>query len=120
VGREQKACTTNLEKPNPDGPLAQRQGLEYATTGTPRAPGPSSSSTTAGSKAAHVVYPSSTLVEGLDVSKWTTTIEDKYFDRKKGERPVAKVPISEGQTVWKEDPFIIAPEWRVYNTAQSI
>ena len=55
-----------LKNSSPDG-----QGLEYAITGTPRGPGPSSSSpsTTTGSKAAHV-YPSSTLIEGLDVSKW--------------------------------------------------
>ncbi|KAN0120517.1 hypothetical protein V8E52_004344 [Russula decolorans] len=72
-----------LKNSNPDGPLAQHQRLECTTTGTPRGPGPSSTpSTTAGSKAAHV-YPSSTLVEGLDVSKRTTTIEDKYFDRKR-------------------------------------
>jgi hypothetical protein len=102
-----------LKNSNPDGPLAQHQGLECTTTGTPRGPGPSSTPSTTGSKAAHVVYPSSTLVEGLGVStgKWTTTIEDKYFDRKKGKGLVAKVPISEGQTVWKEEPFIIALEW---------
>jgi hypothetical protein len=61
-------------------------------------------------RSAHV-YPSSTVVEGLDVSKWTTTINDKYFDRKKGKGLVVKEPISEGQTVWKEDPFNVAPEW---------
>jgi hypothetical protein len=57
------------------------------------------------------VYPSSTLVENLDVSRWTPAIEVKYFDKKKGKGLVAKEPISEGQVVWKEDPFIIAPEW---------
>ena len=100
-----------LKASNPDGPLAEHQRLEYATTNTPRGPGPSSSppSTTV-SNAAHV-YPSSTLVKGLDVSRWTTTIEDKYFDKKKGKGLVAKHPISEGQVVWKEDPFVIAPEW---------
>jgi hypothetical protein len=103
-----------LKNSNPNGPLAQHDGgLECATTGigTPRGPGPSSSpSTTTGSKAAHI-YPSSTLVEGLDVSGWTTAIEVTYFDKKKGKGLVAKEPISEGQHVWKEDPFIIAPEW---------
>jgi hypothetical protein len=99
-----------LKNSNPDDPLAQHQGLECAATGTPRRPGPSSSPSTTGSKTAHV-YPSSTLVEGLAVSRWTTTIEVKYFDRKKGKGLVAKEPISEGQVVWKEDPFIIAPEW---------
>lgn len=95
---------------NSDGPLAQHQGLEYATTGTPRGPGPSSSPSTAGSKAARI-YPSSTLVEDLDISRWTTVIEVKYFDRKKGKGLVAKELISEGKEVWKEDPFILAPEW---------
>jgi hypothetical protein len=99
-----------LKNSNPDGPLAQHHELEYATIGTPRGPGPSSSPSTTGSKAAHV-YPSSTLVEGLDLSRWTTAVEDKYFDWKKGKGLVAKDPISEGQVVWKEDPFIIAPEW---------
>jgi len=57
------------------------------------------------------VYPSSTLIEGLDIAKWTVAVEVKYFDTRKGKGLVAKVPISEGQFVWKEDPFIIAPEW---------
>ena len=99
-----------LKNSNSDGPITQRQGLEYAPIGIPRVPGPSSSPSTAGSKTARV-YPSSALVEGLDVSRWTTAIEVKYFDRKKGKGLVAKEPISEGQVVWKEDPFIIAPEW---------
>jgi hypothetical protein len=70
-------------------------------------PGPSASSTTA------PLYPSSTLVEGLDVTKWTAAVEVKYFGRQRGKGLIAKEPISEGQVVWKEDPFIIAPEWCV-------
>ncbi|KAN0102359.1 hypothetical protein V8E52_012024 [Russula decolorans] len=77
-------------------------------------PRPSSTPSTTWSKAARV-YPSSTLVEGLDISKCPTTIEDKYFNRKKGKGLVAKEPISEGQTVWKEDPLVIAPEWEIYD-----
>ena len=110
MGYERKASAADLEKLEPDGSLAQRQGLEYATTDTTRGPGPSSSPPTTGSKAAHI-YPLSTLVEGLDLSRWTTTIKVKYFDRIKGKGLIAKEPISEGQIVWKEDPFIIAPEW---------
>ncbi len=30
-------------------------------------------------------YPSSALVKGLDIAKWTTAVEIKYFDRKKEE-----------------------------------
>ena len=76
--------------------------------------GPAGPSSSPGSDAAHRdarVYPSSTLVEGLDVARWTTVIEVKYFDRIKGKGLVAKEPISEGQVLWKEDPFVIAPEW---------
>jgi hypothetical protein len=82
----------------------QADELESATPG-----GPSSGSGHAA--AAPHAYPSSTLVEGLDVFRWTPTIEVKYFDKQKGKGLVAKEPISEGQVVWKEDPFIIAPEW---------
>src|SRR6267154_1401249 len=99
-----------LKNSNPDSPLTQHQGLEYVTTDTTLGPGPSSSPSTTVSKAAHI-YPLSTLVEGLDLSRWTTTIKVKYFDRIKGKGLVAKDPISEGQVVWKEDPFIIAPKW---------
>ena len=80
-----------------------------SSTGEPAGP----SSFASGSEAVHDarVYPSSTLVEGLDISRWTTAVEVKYFDKRKGKGLVAKEPISEGQVVWKEDPFVIAPEW---------
>ena len=83
------------------------------TTGTPLGPGwtffNSFDYSTTGSKGTHV-YPSSALVGGLDVSKWTTTIEDKYFDRKKGKGLIAKEQIFEGQFGGRriENPFIIA------------
>ncbi|KAI0252303.1 hypothetical protein BJV78DRAFT_1204339 [Lactifluus subvellereus] len=74
------------------------------------ASGPSPSSTAVSS-----LYPSSTLVEGLDVAKWTTAIEVEYFGRQRGKGLIAKEPIPEGQVVWKEDPFITAPEWDIYD-----
>ena len=61
------------------------------------------------------IYPSSTLIEGFDVTKWATGVEVKYFDDQRGKGLIAKEPISEGQVIWKEDPFIIAPEWCVSN-----
>ncbi|KAI9454647.1 hypothetical protein BJY52DRAFT_1283286 [Lactarius psammicola] len=61
------------------------------------------------------IYPSSTLIEGLDIAKWTAAVEVKYFDKQRGKGLVTKEPISEGQVVWKEDPFIIAPEWDIYD-----
>jgi len=81
-----------------------RRILKNSDPDTPAGGGPSPATGT------HV-YPSSTLVEGLDIAKWTTAVEVKYFDRRKGKGLVAKEPISEGQVVWKEDPFVIAPEW---------
>lgn len=57
------------------------------------------------------IYPSSKLVETLDVTKWTPKVAVKYFGKRKGKGLVAKEAISEGEVVWKEDPFIIAPEW---------
>ena len=93
MGRERKASATDLENLEPGWSLAEHQRLEYATTSTPRGPGPSSSppSTTV-SNAAHV-YPSSTLVKGLDFSRWTTTIEDKYFgERARREGPDFRGP----------------------------
>lgn len=57
------------------------------------------------------IYPSSQIIKGLDVKKWTTKAEVKYFGKKKGKGLVATEDIPEGEVIWKEDPFIIAPEW---------
>jgi hypothetical protein len=58
-----------------------------------------------------VMHPSSQLIEDLDIEKWTHRIEVKVFDKSKGKGLVAKEKIVHGDTIWKEDPFIIAPEW---------
>jgi len=65
-------------------------------------------------KSDKVVYPSSRLIPNLDVSKWSNKVEVKYFNKKKGKGLVAKEKIKEGEAIWKEDPFVIAPEWYVY------
>ena len=57
------------------------------------------------------IYPRSQLVEGLDIRKWTTKVEVRHFGRKKGKGLVAREDIAEGEVVWKEDPFALAPEW---------
>ena len=80
------------------------EGLTLQRKATPAA--------SAAESGAHI-YPSSTLIEGLDVAKWTAGVEVKYFDKQRGKGLVTKEPILEGQVVWKEDPFIIAPEWCV-------
>ncbi|KAI0263281.1 hypothetical protein BC834DRAFT_957927 [Gloeopeniophorella convolvens] len=61
------------------------------------------------------VYPSSALIEGLDIAKWTQAVSVVYFDKQKGKGLVAKAPIAEGQVVWKEDPFVLGPEWDIYD-----
>jgi len=45
--------------------------------------------------------------------KWTAAVEVKYlyFDKKKGKGVITNELVSEGQFVWKEDPFIIASKW---------
>ncbi|TFY54800.1 hypothetical protein EVG20_g9558, partial [Dentipellis fragilis] len=66
-----------------------------------------------GKGAAGDMYPSSELIQNLDVTKWSSKIEVKYFGKNKGKGLVAKEPIAEGEVIWKEDPFIVAPEWHV-------
>ena len=77
--------------------VLQHEGLGQTASGNGAAPGQ--------------VYPTSKLIEGLDVAKWTTKVEVKYFGKAKGKGLVAKEAISEGEVIWKEDPFILAPEW---------
>lgn len=57
------------------------------------------------------IFPSSNVIESLDVSKWSSRVEVKYFGRVKGKGLVAKELLAAGETVWKEDPFVLAPEW---------
>ncbi|KAI0032124.1 hypothetical protein K488DRAFT_50580 [Vararia minispora EC-137] len=64
------------------------------------------------------IYPSSRLVEDLDIERWSSLVEVKYFDKRKGKGLVAKEKIASGETIWKEDPFILAPEWELYDMQQ--
>ena len=57
------------------------------------------------------VFPSSRVIDSLDLSQWTAKVKVKYFNKKKGKGLVAEKDIEEGESIWKEDPFIIAPEW---------
>jgi len=65
------------------------------------------------------VYPSSRLIEGLDLFQWTTRVEVKYFNKKRGKGLVAVEDLNEGDVIWREDPFIIAPEWYVQSLSSS-
>jgi len=58
-------------------------------------------------------YPVSRLNKSLDVAKWSSKVKVHYFNAIKGKGLVAREKISEGEVLWKEDPFILAPEWCV-------
>lgn len=58
-------------------------------------------------------FPKSKLIELLDVSKIADKVEVHYFDERKGKGLLAKQNLAENEVVWKEDPFILAPEWFV-------
>ncbi|KAI0092344.1 SET domain-containing protein [Irpex rosettiformis] len=75
---------------------------------------PQTTKTTVSGQSSTVLIPASKIIQGLDVAKWSTKIEVKYFNRMKGKGLVAVGKISQGDTIWKEDPFILAPEWEIY------
>lgn len=58
-------------------------------------------------------YPSSKVIEKLDISKWTAKVDVRFFDKKKGKGLIVKEKLVEGNIIWKEDFFAIAPEWYV-------
>ncbi|KAF7321946.1 Set-like protein [Mycena kentingensis (nom. inval.)] len=69
----------------------------------------------AASASTSTVHPTSKLVDGLDISQWTTRVQVAVFDEAKGKGLVAKEKIREGDTIWVEDPWVIAPEWEIYD-----
>ncbi|KAI0742944.1 SET domain-containing protein [Daedaleopsis nitida] len=85
--------------------ILQNEGLVQNATTAGAAPG--------------VMYPTSKVMEGLDIAKWTNKVEVRYFGKAKGKGLVAKDAIAEGDAVWKEDPFILAPEWNIYDLQMS-
>jgi hypothetical protein len=59
------------------------------------------------------IYPTSKLIQNLDISQWTNKVKVRYFSKKRGKGLVATEDIKEGDTIWKEDPFVVAAEWQV-------
>ena len=59
-------------------------------------------------------FPTSHMLENFDVSRWTDKVAVHDFGPERGKGLVATKEIAEGEVVWKEDPWIIAPEWSVY------
>lgn len=60
------------------------------------------------------VYPTSRIIESLNIQQWSQKVQVRYFNKKKGKGLVASTDIDEGETIWREDPFIIAAEPYVF------
>lgn len=58
-------------------------------------------------------FPTSRMIKHLDVSQWSPKVEVRWFGDKRGKGLVAVEEMEEGEIVWREDPWIIAPEWDV-------
>lgn len=58
-------------------------------------------------------YPSSKVIEGLNVAQWTKKVKVVDFGVPKGKGLVVTEDIKKGEDVWKEDPFALAPGWSV-------
>ncbi|KAG6866311.1 hypothetical protein C0991_005778 [Blastosporella zonata] len=59
---------------------------------------------------ADMIYPSSRLIPDLDIPRWTSKVQVRYYDKRKGKGLVATEDIKEGEIIWREDPFILSPE----------
>ena len=58
-------------------------------------------------------YPSSRMLKDLDVSRWTDKVAVRDFGLERGKGLIATKDIEEGEVVWKEDPWVLTPEWWV-------
>lgn len=62
-------------------------------------------------ESAKKIWPSSKLNNKLDLEQYSKKIEVRYFDKAKGKGLIAKEDFIEREIIWREDPFILAPEW---------
>ncbi|KAF8604418.1 SET domain-containing protein [Ceratobasidium sp. AG-I] len=60
-------------------------------------------------------YPTSSLNGTLDISKFTDKVQPVFFGPEKGKGLVAAEDIEAGQVLWREDPFVYAPPWEIYD-----
>lgn len=57
------------------------------------------------------IYPSSKLNDELNIEQWTKKVQVKVFNNTKGKGLVAAQDMKEGETIWKEEPFVYCPAW---------
>ncbi|KZO98483.1 SET domain-containing protein [Calocera viscosa TUFC12733] len=93
--------------------VLQTEGLTL-TTGPAVTNGKSKGPTDANTK-----YPTSKLNPHLDISAFTEKVDAVFISEQKGKGLVAKAPIGEGELLWREDPFVHAAEWDVYDLQQT-
>ncbi|KAK2465558.1 hypothetical protein APHAL10511_002450 [Amanita phalloides] len=61
------------------------------------------------------MFPTSRVIPHLDTRRWSPRVAVRYIDNKKGKGLVATEDIAQGETLWREDPFVIAAEWEIYD-----
>lgn len=66
---------------------------------------------------AGATYPTSSLLPDSALTL-PPTVAVRYFDKQKGKGLVALSHIGEGEMLWKEDPWILAPEWDIFDLQQ--
>lgn len=62
-----------------------------------------------------VPTPSFRPTRGLRVSQWTNKVVVHDFGAERGKGLVASTEITNGEVIWKEDPWAIAPEWDIFD-----
>ncbi|KAH7333592.1 hypothetical protein B0J17DRAFT_676011 [Rhizoctonia solani] len=60
------------------------------------------------------LFPTSTLNSALDVSKYSDKVKPVLLGAEKGKGLVAVQDIDAGEVLWREDPFVYAPPWEIY------
>lgn len=58
-------------------------------------------------------FPVSHLNVDLNPDEFSKKVQIKVFGPLKGKGLVASQAIKEGEVIWKEDPFVYCPDWRV-------
>ncbi|QRV85458.1 SET domain protein [Ceratobasidium sp. AG-Ba] len=60
-------------------------------------------------------FPTSSLNAALDVGKYSDKVRPVVFGPEKGKGLVAAQDIRAGEVLWREDPFVYAPPWEIYD-----
>ncbi|KIJ18321.1 hypothetical protein PAXINDRAFT_167508 [Paxillus involutus ATCC 200175] len=121
---ELRAALVTLKKENPTLGVAKTHGLLLETNPTwavseKRVRKILQSEGLVATEKENAIHPTSRLNKSLDVNKWSSKVKVHHFNAAKGKGLVATENISEGEVLWKEDPFILAPEWDIYDLQKS-